>query len=161
MKVFIRPTELTSGHAPTVIASYADDTDVPLDAHGDAVVLTVPNKLLVFETFPDGTPKPPKLKEGWREQAAEATLAAEAQRRIDEVMTPSEQISGIYELLQFTMQYGGDVSQWPQDAKARKAELETAFNYAREVRERARAQRGVPVNPMSDKAWPTRIARKK
>jgi hypothetical protein len=164
MKVFIRASELDSGE-PVVIASYDDAVDISPHAHGDGMILvTVPGNVLTYETTLAGSfllRGLPKLARDWRERSSELTIAGEAKRRIEEVLPASEQMATLYDIVDFFLKHGTDISSWPTDAKDRKAEIEQMWNYVREVKERARALKSTPANPTSDKVWPTRIAKKK
>jgi hypothetical protein len=157
MKVFIRSSDLT-GEKPRVIAFYPDGSDVPDNAHGDGItVLNLPMSVLVREAYDPV----PVLAEDWRARAGSLVVEAEAKRRIDEALPLSEQIGALREMISFIVQYGVNVSEWPAAATARKAELDELWNYIDEIRERARAHMpAIPPNPVSDKVWPRRLAKK-
>jgi hypothetical protein len=170
MKVFVRTSSLGGGKAPEVIAYYPDDSEVAADAHGsEMTMLVVPKHVL--KTAADKSddmmsplssmPTMPKLADDWRETAASVILQAEAKRRTEDVFPVSEQMSSLRDLLRFTLQYGTDTSKWPTEAKNRKAEIDSLWNYVGEVRERVRALSSLPNDPVSDKNWPTRMTRKK
>src|SRR4029453_16900036 len=96
----------------------------------------------------------------WRERLSATVMQAEADRRINEVFPPSEQLAAMHEALDLALKHGTDVSQWPADARDRKAEIDSNWNYVREVNARAQQYRTVPFDPTADKNWPTRIAKK-
>jgi hypothetical protein len=155
MKVFLRSEDLASGEPPTVIASYDDNASVPADAHGAGmIVVTVPANLIDYHN------RLPRLVPDWRERAGPALMAAEADRRIGEVLSPAEQQSTLYEMIQFILQHGTDISTWPADAQERKADIDNMWNYVREVRQRQQSMASVPANPGSDKVWPIRVAKR-
>ena len=156
MKLFIRTSALADG-APVVLASYPSDSPITANAHGpDLTMLDIPNVQLVRlpnETFP-------RLPEGWREQLSTVVSEFEADKRIKDVFPPSSQMSAMHELINLIFQYGTDVLLWPEIAKSRKADLDEAWNYVRDVRARAQAMKSLPVNFTADEHWPARIAKK-
>ena len=156
MKVFIRTSEL-SAKKPNVVAFYPDSTDIGDDAHGDGMtVLILPQAVVTADRLGMIF-----LDESWRERAGSLPVDAEAKRRIDEAFTVSEQVEALRDLVQFLIEHGADVSNWPADAKERKALLDERWRYIDEVRERARAHgRAPPFDPSSDKAWPRRMTKK-
>jgi hypothetical protein len=160
MKVFIRSSSLNSAR-PEVMAYYDDTTEVPDGAHGEGMtIMNVPANAFARERqdINKGIANPmPKLIDNWREFAKDTILTGEANRRINEVLPPEQEAAASHELLALVLQHGTDVSQWPADAKTRKAEIDDALNYVRAVRERARSYTSVPADPASDKAWPPRI----
>ena len=101
-----------------------------------------------------------KLAPNWRERFSGAVVAAEARRRIEEVLTPMEQIAVLRDLLELVIRHGPDLEKWPTEAKHRKAEIDDMLNYIRDVNDRAGSIKTVPANPSSDKVWPTRVAKK-
>jgi hypothetical protein len=157
MKIFVRSSGLGESR-PQVVAYYDDDTDVPADAHGPGMmVINVPPNALVQETLPSGILDAPRLVPNWRELASTQIVAGEAKRRIEEVLPPAEQLATLRELIDFIIQHGIDVSQWPAEAKTRKAKIDDAWNYVRSVKEHASSMKPAPANFASDKVWPTRI----
>lgn len=162
MKIFIRTSSLAE-KSPQIFAMYSADAHVAADAHGpEMTMLEVPE--MRFERLPDassatGAETFPRLPEDWRERLSQPIMQAEAERRINEVLPPSEQLASLSELVMLLMQHGYDPSAWPEDAKARKAEIEHAWNYVRDVKARARSHRTAPFDPTGDKNWPTRIVK--
>jgi hypothetical protein len=156
MKIFIRTSSLGE-KAPHILASYPADSPITADSHGpEMTMLEVPN--LGFSKAPNETF--PRLPEDWRERLSESILEMEAKKRINDVLSPLEQMTTLHELINLIMRHGTDVSQWPDNAKTRKAEIDDAWNYVREIRTRAQAMRSLPPNPTSDQHWPTRIAKR-
>ena len=163
MKVFVRTGDLSGGKRPEVVAFYDDDTDISPDAHGPGMsVITVPGHLIAHERDERNpmVPMVPRLADNWRSRVGPHFTAAEAERRVNDVLAPSEQVSALHEVVEMVVQHGTDVSKWPSVAKARKAELDEKWNYLGEVRERARAHApSAPIDPSSDKVWPARLKR--
>lgn len=155
MRLFIRTSDI-AGKAPQVIASYPGNTVAP-DLHGpDMTMLEVPDTLLLAK-LPD---EPfPRLPDDWRVRLGEPILQAEAERRIEGALSRLEQMTSLRETVELILEHGSDVSQWPAAATQRKAELDEVWKYVREVSERARTK-SLPSNPVSDKNWPARIAKK-
>jgi hypothetical protein len=154
MKVFIRTSELTSDK-PHVIAFYPDGSNIKNDAHGTGLtVLTVPDTVLAQGDAADPIPK---LIKDWRTRAGSVIVESEAKRRIDEALSSIDRFTTLREVIEFVVQHGSDVSKWPSEAKARKAEIDELWRYLGEIRERARAHASViPHDPGSDKVWPRR-----
>jgi hypothetical protein len=158
MKVFIRTSELSGSEPPTVIAFYDDNADIAPDAHGPGTtVLTLPGKVL--DRDPEYR-RPPRLARDWRDRAGSLPVEAEANRRVEDVLPAADQAATLHELVDLIIKHGTDVSKWPTDAKNRKAEIDEAWTYVRGVRSRARSLKSAPPDLASDKAWPTRIAKK-
>lgn len=178
MKIFIRASQMSDKN-PQVVASYSSDSPVAADAHPDTIMLEVPELVLVQAPMPhlayspiqgdraarSSSPPPPhepfpRLPDGWREKLADPILQAEAKRRIDEVLPPLDQVATLHEMIDLILRYGVDSSSWPAEAKDRKAEIDDAWRYLHQVKERVRSLRALPANPASDRNWPTRIAKR-
>jgi hypothetical protein len=159
VKVFVRGT---TDKNPMVVAFYPDDADVSATAHGEGVtVLTLPAGVIAAPKK-DGGSGMPTLIDDWRDRAGAIPVEAEAKRRINEAFPLAEQIDALQDMLTFLMKHGANPATWPEDALARKAEIDVRWKYVGEVKERARAHGSVPVlDPGSDKIWPTRIPKKK
>ena len=157
MKVFVRAADLP-GEKPMVIASYADDVDIADDAHGqDVNVLTLPAHAIVQDERLGSL----TLAENWRERAGGLPVRVEAKRRIEEAFTISDQLNALHEVIDLVVKHGTDATQWPTEARQRKAELDERWEYIGEVRERVRAHApSVPLDPHSDKVWPRRLTKK-
>jgi len=159
MKVFIRTSSLNE-KSPQVIATYDNSSTIKSDAHGpDMTVLELPDAIhLIGIGLAEGAPR---LPDDWRERFSEPILEAEARRRIEEALPISEQLSTLRETVELILHHGQDVSTWPKEAKDRKADIDDAWNYVRDLRARVRALKSLPANPVSDKNWPTKIAKAK
>src|SRR5262245_2937123 len=158
LKVFVKNEELTKP-TPTVMASYDEATTVPEGAHGENVV-----NFLVQDQFlkiSDDIPPRQYLIEGWRtaDTALEINpvMRAEAQRRINAVFSPEQRIASVHELVEMLLKYGLDPAKWPNDAVARRGQIERLWNYVRDVNERAKSHKMVPTDPTNNSNWPTRI----
>jgi hypothetical protein len=152
MKIFIRASELTE-KTPQVLAFYPSDSPA---THPELTMLEVPDSVPLAAPAGESFPR---LPEGWRERFAEGILQLEAKRRIEEVLSPLEQVATLRESIELIMQHGADVGSWPESARSRKAEIDHVWNYVTEVKARAAATKALPINPTSDKFWP-RIVRK-
>jgi len=169
-KIFVE-TRNFADDRPLVLAYYESSSDIAIDEHGhDTTMMLVPHDVITFESSEEdrvtggisirpGSMKLPRLAADWRNRAAADVAAAEADRRIIEVLPPLEQVGTLQELLDFVTKYGVEQASWPPDARARKAEIDALWNYVKAVRERARAMKTLPRNPTSDNNWPTRIVK--
>lgn len=173
MKIFVRAAQMNEKN-PQVVGVYPRETEIEPDAHGeDTIMLEVPDRVLIPAKVPIVDPSTaqmkempeydplPRLPDGWRTDFATPILEGEAARRIGAVMSPSDQMFTIYELLDLLLQHGVNVSKWPASAQTRKAEITDAWNYAREIKSRAASLKMLPANPASDKNWPTKITKTK
>jgi hypothetical protein len=157
MRVFIRSEHLGEDE-PIVVGAYPDESPVKEDAHGDGVtVLTLPDGLVKSDVDKGGLLT---LIKDWRARAGTLPVKTEAKRRIGEVLTISDQLNALAELVDLITKHGADVSSWPEDAKQHKAQFDERRNYVGEVLERARATPVMPRDPGSDKVWPRRLAKK-
>jgi hypothetical protein len=115
MKCFVRTSDLDEGGEIEVLAFYDDDTDVPAEAHGsDTRIITVDHGLLTFPMKSDGTPEMPRIPADWRERSRK-------------VFPLGERTKSVYELVNFILEHGADVSQWPQEAKDRYDEIQNRW----------------------------------
>jgi hypothetical protein len=105
MKVFVR--------GETIIATYADDADVPPDAHGkDVNVVMLPASAVTQRPREVGSPIiDMKLAKDWREQAGRYRPASR----------------GVTDVLQYVLDHGADPDQWPADAKRHLAEIKKTW----------------------------------
>lgn len=158
MKVFVRTGDLAIGDKPRVLAFYPDSTEVKDDAHGDGVtVLTLPSNAVVRQGRGRRGGGMFVLADDWRDRAGSLPVEMEAKRRSDEVFPLAEQISSLRETVQNIFTHGSDPTQWPDDLKTRKAELDEKWRYLGEVKDRARASASAPlIDLRSDKIWPRR-----
>jgi hypothetical protein len=164
MKIFIRKSSVAESN-PEIMASYPADAQVDADTHGPDMVMfeiTAPIKL---ERRPDNSQfdriEPfARLPDGWREKFSRPILEAEADRRIGDVLPVMEQLTSLRETIDLILQHGTDAAKWPPQAKTRKEDIDKAWNYVREVRERVRALKSLPGDHAHDKNWPARIKRK-
>lgn len=159
MKVFVRKSDLAAGDKPVAIAFYPDNSDIADDAHGEGVtVLTLPMHALVQPNPASGGLY--HLADDWRERAGSLPVEAEAKRRIEETFGAQEQLNALREIVENIVKHGS-ISNWPEEARTRKAEFDEKWNYVDEVRERARAHApSAPIDPGSDKLWPRRFPKK-
>jgi hypothetical protein len=155
-KVFIRTNDL-SNERPIIVASYPDDATVADDAHGQGMtVLTVPSQVL-------GGPSKESLgmaslAAGWREQAGDMPVKAEAKRRIESGFSISDQLNMLHEIVDAITKHGADMTKWPADVRQRKMAHDEGRKYIAEVRDKVRAHRAAaPRDPASDKIWPQRM----
>lgn len=106
MKVFVRSNELGGDEPPTVMAWYADETEVPSNAHQGMTMLTVPNTAIMSEPRADGSPlSQQRLTGDWREQAKN--------------FKPNAALATVREVVQYMLDHGSDTKQWPPNAKQR------------------------------------------
>jgi hypothetical protein len=160
MKIFIQTSEL-SEKSPRVMAWYSEDSPINFDTHGPGMTMyVIPEIAFNLKDGADKTDPFPRLPEDWKDRYGKAIVEWEAQRRVNEAMTPAEQMTTLREALELLTQYGPNLTVWPAAAKSRKAEIDEAWNYVREVNARARSFASMPPNPYSDKNWPTRPAKK-
>jgi hypothetical protein len=160
-RIFVRTAELGSDKPPEIIAIYEANIDVAADAHGSgATMFELPDRVIVTEGTNPEIHRKRYLAEDWKEQSAEPILRAEAKRRIEEIFKLEEQLTTLYEAIDLMVQHGTDLTKWPTPAKDRKAEIDQMWNYVREINARVRAHKSVPIDPTSDKNWPTRIKKK-
>jgi len=154
-KVFIRTNDLAN-ERPIIVASYADNTEIADDAHGQGMtVMTLPAFLL-------GGPSKESLGmsslvTGWRDKAGAIPVKAEAKRRIERDFSVADQLNILHELVDAILKHGADMSKWPADVRQRKMAHDEGRKYIADVRERARTQTIVPRDPASDKLWPQRL----
>jgi hypothetical protein len=165
MKVFIRSDDLTN-ERPIIIEYYPDGSEVQDNAHGEGMtVLTVPKDVIQSQgkAGVDGRNiGPPALVSNWRQHVGSRPIDAEAEKRINEVFTQTEQISALHEIIDAMINHGIDSTNWPENLKVRRAEIEAQFEYVKAVKESARAHAtSIPLNPGSDKIWPRRITKMK
>lgn len=160
MKIFVRKSDLAEG-TPRVLAVYKSDQPVNENTHGeDCTMLEVPDGEEI-PLYKEPRESARRLKEGWRERLTEPILHAEAKRRADAALSPLEQFTTLREVIELTLQHGTDVSRWPSGARDRKAEIDEAWDYVRQVKERVHTMKSLPASPSSDKNWPARFAKKK
>jgi hypothetical protein len=161
MKVFVRAGEL-AGEKPTVVACYSDESEVSDKLHGDGMtVLTVPSGVIVTEPLPGGGMSLPRLASNWRERVGSVPVAAEAQRRISDAFSVSDQLSSLHDMIDSVMKYGADETRWPQDARQRKAAFDEKWRYVVDVKNKLRElSASPPSDPSGDKIWPRRPMKK-
>jgi hypothetical protein len=157
MKIFIRKSSLGEKN-PEIVASYGSDQPVNANTHGnDMSMFEIPDGLVSLALLPDETM--PRLPEDWRERLTEPAVQAEAKRRIDEALSPIEQITTLHELVEFVLQHGSEIEHWPDSAKRRKADIDKTWDYVRAVKESARTIKSLPATLSHDKHWPERLAK--
>lgn len=154
MKVYVRNSDLGSAQ-PTIVASYSSDANLSPDLHGDNMrVLDVPDNMVEGA----GAGLPMRLNENWRTAGGPTLVNQEAMRRIEEVFPDYSQRNALAAVTNFMLQYGYDIAQWPADAQAERAKLETGWMFVRQVRERANAMvNDQTANVTDDNQWPTKI----
>jgi len=157
MKVFVRNSDLALGGQPPVLAFYPDDSSISDDAHGEGVtVLNLPESAVTKEKPRSGRGVfRYVLVHNWRNVGGEQIANSEAARRIKKVLSESDQLAALWDILGYVLKYGIDATKWPPEALARKNELDEKFNYVQKVKERAKVHSpNMPLQPASDAAWP-------
>jgi hypothetical protein len=157
MKVFIRTNDLNS-ETPVVIACYDDEKSVSDDAHGAGMtVLTLPRELVESPKL-EVNGGMPYLAKNWRERAGAMPVKAEAQRRINEAFSISEQLIALHDMIDAVIKYGADSSKWPEDVRHRKVLMDERWKYVSDVNNKIREHANMPPrDPASDKIWPQRL----
>ena len=170
MHVFVRRSDLAAPNqdAVPIVGYYNDETEVPADAHGaDVTMFSVPDWAIVnnypseYNMVPPGSrPIGPTLPKNWRETYRASIVGEEAARRILEVFPEYSQRNSVSELNGYILQFGTNVTEWPNRARNRKAEIDRCWNYVNAVRTRhgALANTTLPSDPTADSVWPSRIA---
>jgi hypothetical protein len=153
-KIFVRTNDLGE-ERPILIAQYNDGYPIADNAHGDGMtVLTVPREII-------GRPSKdscglPSLVAGWRDKAGSMPVKAEAQRRIEEGFSTSDQLTALRDMLEAVMTHGVDANAWPPDVKARKIAFDEKWKYVTDIQNKMREHAVMPRDPASDKVWPQR-----
>lgn len=98
-----------------------------------------------------------RLVKNWRERVGSTPVEAEAERRIREGFSASDQFNALYDMFSSLVKHGTDPTRWPEDVKQRKADYDRRWNYVNEVRSKAREHSAaMPRDIASDKIWPRR-----
>jgi hypothetical protein len=160
MKVFIRTNDL-DGKTPTVVACYADETEIRDDVHGEGMtVLSVPREVIESPKLEINNGLP-YLAANWRERVGSAPVKAEAKRRIDDAFSVSDQLNALHDMIDAIVRYGTDPAKWPEDARHRKVLFDERWKYVADVKAKVREHAAVlPRDPGSDKIWPHRLMKK-
>jgi hypothetical protein len=129
MKVFVRTTSLNTDD-PEVVAVYGPTVEIASDAHGPGLtVVDIPPNFIDNKSTHGGvgiiSMHRFKLKSGWRTGYQKETKLLRAGTLSS---GSDDKVAALHELLGLVMEHGVNESQWPDDAKSRKADIDRSFN---------------------------------